>query len=159
MVIIKKSWLEAKGKDNIPSMLKYKIHAEKLSLYNTPPVLPIFVLGKTLKWIIAQGGLQTIQTLNEKKAALIYGAIDAHPDFYKGTVTNPDDRSLMNITWNLPTPELEDKFVAEAKKKSMLGLKGHRSVGGIRASVYNACPLQSVEALARFMEEFYAANK
>ena len=140
-------------------MLSYKTHVDALSLYNTPPVLPVFVLGKTLKWIIKQGGLDAMQTYNEKKAKMIYDVIDAHPDFYKGTVVNEEDRSLMNITWNLPTPELEDKFVAEAKKLKMLGLKGHRSVGGIRASVYNACPMESIETLVKFMDEFHKANK
>jgi phosphoserine aminotransferase len=159
MVVVKKAWLEAKAKDGIPTMLKYKTHVEKVSLYNTPPVLPIFVLGKTLKWIMSMGGLEAIEEYNEKKAKTIYDAIDAHPDFYKGTVTDPMDRSRMNITWSLPTPELEDKFVKEAKARRMLGLKGHRSVGGLRASVYNACPMESVNALVTFMEEFYAANK
>jgi phosphoserine aminotransferase len=140
-------------------MMRYKTHIDGLSLYNTPPVLPVFVVGKTLKWIIKQGGLQAVQVLNEKKAKLVYDAIDAHPEFYKAAVANKEDRSLMNITWNLPTPELEDKFIAEAKGKKMLGLKGHRSVGGIRASVYNACPVESVELLAKHMEEFWKSNK
>ncbi|HEY6953432.1 MAG TPA: 3-phosphoserine/phosphohydroxythreonine transaminase [Bacteroidota bacterium] len=159
MVIIKKSWMEARAKSNVPTMLKYKTHVDGLSLYNTPPVLPIFVLGKTLKWIHREGGLGAIQERNEKKAKLIYDMFDAYPQFYKGAVVNKEDRSLMNITWTMPTPELEDKFVSEAKAKRMLGLKGHRSVGGCRASVYNACPMESVEALAKFMEEFYKANK
>jgi phosphoserine aminotransferase len=130
-----------------------------MSVFNTPSVLSIFVVGRTLKWIIKEGGLDAIQARNEKKAKLIYDVFDAYPEFYKGTVVNKEDRSLMNITWNLPTPELEEKFVAEAKAKKMLGLKGHRSVGGMRASVYNACPMESVEFLVKFMEEFYKANK
>lgn len=159
MIAIKKAWMEAKAKLNVPSMLKYKSHVDGGSLYNTPPVLPVFVVGRTLKWIIKQGGLEAIQVRNEKKAKLIYDIFDAHPEFYKGTVVNKEDRSLMNITWNLPIPELEEKFVTEAKAKKMLGLKGHRSVGGMRASVYNACLMESVELLAKFMEEFYKANK
>lgn len=159
LVVVKKAWLEAKAKDGVPTMLKYKTHVEKQSLYNTPPVLPIFVLGKTLKWIMKMGGLEEIEFYNEKKAKLIYDAIDGHPDFYKGTVADPVDRSRMNITWNLPMPELEDAFVKEAKAKGMLGLKGHRSVGGLRASVYNACPMESIETLVKFMEEFYTAKK
>jgi phosphoserine aminotransferase len=159
MVIVKKSWVEAKAKANIPTMMKYKTHIEGASLYNTPPCLPVFVVGRTLKWILKEGGLDAVQARNEKKAKLIYDAIDAYPGFYKGAVANKEDRSLMNITWNLPTPELEDKFVAEAKAKKMLGLKGHRSVGGIRASVYNACPMASVELLAKHMDEFAKANK
>jgi phosphoserine aminotransferase len=159
MVVIKKAWMEEKTKPNITSMLRYKTHVDGASLYNTPPVFGIFILGKTLKWIMKEGGLDFIEQRNQKKGKLIYDAIDAHPDFYKGSAANKEDRSLMNITWNLPTPELEDKFIGEAKKKGMLGLKGHRSVGGIRASVYNACPMESAEVLAKFMEEFYTANK
>jgi phosphoserine aminotransferase len=159
MIVIKRAFLEAKAKEQVPTMLKYKTHVEGKSLYNTPPVFAVYVLGRTLKWIQKEGGLEAVEARNQKKAKLIYDAIDAHPEFYKGTVTDKADRSIMNLTWNLPTPELEDKFVAEAKKKELVGLKGHRSVGGIRSSQYNACPVESVEALARFMEEFYAANK
>ncbi len=159
MVVIKKAWMEAKAKQNVPTMLKYKSHVDAGSLFNTPPALPVFVVGRTLKWIIKEGGLEAIQARNQKKAKLIYDMFDAHPEFYKGTVVNKEDRSIMNITWNLPTPELEEKFVAEAKPKKMLGLKGHRSVGGMRASIYNACPIESVELLVKFMEEFYKANK
>ena len=159
MVVIKKAWMEAKAKQNLPSMLKYKTHVDAGSLYNTPPCLPIFVIGMTLKWIMKEGGLEAIQARNEKKAKLIYDLFDAYPAFYKGNVINKEDRSLMNVTFNLPTPELEEKFLAEAKPKKMLGLKGHRSVGGMRASIYNACPMESVELLAKFMEEFYQANK
>jgi phosphoserine aminotransferase len=159
MIVIKKAWMEAKAKQNISSMLKYKTHVDAGSLYNTPPCLPIFVVGRTLKWIIKEGGLEAIQARNQKKAKLIYDMFDAHPEFYKGSVVNKEDRSLMNITWNLPTPELEEKFIVEAKPKKMLGLKGHRSVGGMRASIYNACPMESVELLAKYMEEFYKANK
>ena len=159
MVVIKKAWMEAKAKQNVSTMLKYKTHVDAGSMYNTPPCLPVFVVGRTLKWIIKEGGLEAVQARNEKKAKLIYDQFDANPEFYKGSVVNKEDRSLMNITWNLPTPELEEKFIAEAKPKKMLGLKGHRSVGGMRASVYNACPMESVELLAKFMEEFYKANK
>jgi phosphoserine aminotransferase len=159
VVVVKKSWLEEKGKDGLPTMLSYKTHVKEESLFNTPPVLPIFAVSRTLKWIEKMGGLQAVQANNEKKAKLIYDAIDGFGDFYKGAVINKEDRSLMNITWNLKSTELEDKFVNEAKKLKMLGLKGHRSVGGIRASVYNACPMESVEFLAKFMEEFYNQNK
>jgi phosphoserine aminotransferase len=159
LIAIKKAWMEAKAKQNLPTMLKYKTHVDGMSVFNTPSVLSIFVVGRTLKWIIKEGGLEAIQARNEKKAKLIYDVFDAYPEFYKGTVVNKEDRSLMNITWNLPTPELEDKFVTEAKAKKMLGLKGHRSVGGMRASVYNACTMESVEFLVKFMEEFYKANK
>jgi len=159
MVIVKKSWVEEKAKKDIPTMLKYKTHVDKGSMFNTPPVLPVFVVGRTLKWIKQLGGLEAVAQKNERKAGLIYGLIDAHSDFYKGTVSNPKDRSLMNITWNLPTPELEEKFIAAAKKEKLLGLQGHRSVGGCRASVYTSCPMESAETLAKFMERFYANNK
>jgi phosphoserine aminotransferase len=158
MVVVKKSWVEEKAKTDIPTMLKYKTHVDKESLFNTPPCLPVFAVGRTLKWIMNEGGLAAIQKRNEHKAGLIYGAIDNSNGFYKGSVIVPDDRSLMNITFNLQTPELEEKFIAEAKKLNMLGLKGHRSVGGIRASTYNACPVESCEALAKFMEEFKKNN-
>lgn len=159
MVVIKKAWMEAKAKQNISTMLKYKTHVDAGSMFNTPPCLPVFVVGRTLKWIIKEGGLEAIQARNQRKAKLIYDIFDAHPEFYKGSVVNKEDRSLMNVTWNLPTPELEEKFIAEAKPKKMLGLKGHRSVGGMRASIYNACPIESIELLAKYMEEFYKANK
>lgn len=158
LVVVKKSWVE-QAKDDIPTMMRYKTHVSKDSMFNTPPVYPIFVLGKTLEWIIAEGGLGVIQERNEKKAALIYDIFDANPDFYKGAVADAEDRSLMNVTFRLPSEELEAKFIAEAKEQKMYGLKGHRSVGGCRASIYNACPVESVEALARFMEQFMAANK
>lgn len=159
MVIIRRAFLEAKAKEQVPTMLKYKTHVDGKSLYNTPPAFAVYVLGRTLKWIQKEGGLEAIERRNQMKAKMIYDIIDSHPGFYKGTVTEKADRSIMNLTWNLPTPELEEKFVAEAKKKQMIGLKGHRSVGGIRSSQYNACPVESVEVLAKFMEEFYAANK
>ncbi len=159
MVVIRREYLEKAKASGVPTMLKYKTHVDKGSMYNTPPVYCVFVLNETLKWILAEGGLEAIEARNVRKAKLIYDLFDAHPDFYRGVITNPEDRSLMNITWNLPTPELEEKFVSEAKALKMFGLKGHRSVGGLRASTYNACPVASVEALARFMEDFLAKNK
>ncbi len=159
IVIVKNSWLEEKAKKGLPTMLSYKTHTDNESLFNTPPVLPIYVVSRVMKWIEAKGGLEAVQEMNQMKAGVIYGMIDSYSQFYKGAVINKEDRSLMNITWNLPTVELEEKFVNEAKKLKMLGLKGHRSVGGIRASVYNACPMESVNLLAKFMEEFYQNNK
>lgn len=159
LVVVKRAWVEEKAKDTIPTMMRYGTHVKKDSMFNTPPVYPIFVLGQTLQWIRKEGGLGVIQERNEKKAALLYDLFDAHADFFKGAVANKEDRSLMNVTFRLPSEELEAKFIAEAKAKNMFGLKGHRSVGGCRASIYNACPVESVEALAKFMEEFYAANK
>jgi phosphoserine aminotransferase len=160
MIVVKKEYVEQKAKTSgVPTMLKYKTHVDKGSMYNTPPVYAVFVVNETLKWIMKEGGLEAVEARNFKKAKLIYDMFDGYPEFYKGVISRPEDRSLMNITWNLPTPELEEKFVAEAKALKMFGLKGHRSVGGLRASTYNACPVASVEALVKFMEEFYAKNK
>ncbi len=159
LVVIKNSWLEEKGKD-APTMLNFKTHTAKGSMFNTPPTLPVFVVGRTMKWIMNQGGLAALEEINNKKANMLYDFIDANLDFYKGTVPDKSDRSIMNITWNLNTPELEAKFIAEARDKyNMTNLKGHRSVGGVRASIYNACTMNSVETLVKFMEEFMAANK
>lgn len=157
MVIIRKDFA-AKAKENVPTMLKYKTHIEKDSMFNTPPCVNVYVVGQVFKWIEAQGGLAAIEANNIKKAAVLYDYMDANANYYKGTVVNKEDRSLMNVCWNLPTPELEAKFIAEAKTIGMTNLKGHRSVGGIRASIYNACPIESVEALVKFMESFKKAN-
>ncbi|MFZ1730210.1 MAG: 3-phosphoserine/phosphohydroxythreonine transaminase [Bacteroidota bacterium] len=159
LVVVRKAWVEEKAKSDIPTMLRYKTHVSKESMFNTPPVFPIFVVGKTLEWIKSEGGLAVIQERNERKAALLYDIFDAHSDFYTATVADKEDRSLMNVTFRLPSEDLETKFISEAKALKMFGLKGHRSVGGCRASIYNACPVESVEALARFMESFLAANK
>lgn len=158
LVVVKKSFLET-ANSNILTMLSYKTHVEKETMFNTPPVLPVFVVNETLKWIKSEGGLSAIEERNIYKAKLIYDLMDELPDFYKGSVTHKEDRSLMNITFNLPTEELENKFEKEATAKNLDGLKGHRSVGGIRASVYNACPVESCKALADFMKEFYKNNK
>ena len=159
MVVIKKSFL-ATAKEGLASMIAYKTHTENESMYNTPPTFPVFVVGRVFKWIMKQGGVEAIEANNVKKAALLYDYIDANSDFYKATVSNKIDRSLMNICWNLPTPELEAKFISEAKAKyNMTNLKGHRSVGGVRASIYNACPIEWIEALVKFMGEFMAENK
>jgi phosphoserine aminotransferase len=159
LVVIRKSWLEKSQNDNIPTMLDYKIHVDKNSLFNTPPAYPVYVIGRTFKWILRQGGLGKIQQNNEKKAALLYDFIDVN-GFYKSTVPNKRDRSLMNVTWNLQTSELETKFIEQALERyQMKNLKGHRSVGGIRASIYNACPIEWVETLVKFMDEFMKENQ
>ena len=160
MIVIKNEFFEKNATGKAPTMLNYKTHIDKGSMFNTPPTLPVYVVGRTFKWMLNHGGLAAIQEMNETKAALLYDYIDANTDFYKGTVGDKNDRSIMNVTWNLPTPELEAKFVAEAKSRyNMTNLKGHRSVGGCRASIYNACPKSSVEALVGFMEEFMKENK
>lgn len=160
MIIIKKDFLEKCHTGKAPTMLDYKTHTSKESMFNTPPTLPVYVVGRTFKWILKQGGLEAIQAQNEKKANLLYDFIDANLDFYKGTVPAKEDRSIMNVTWNLNTPELEAEFIAEALKRyNMTNLKGHRSVGGCRASIYNACTMESVEALVKFMDEFMKEKK
>ncbi len=159
MVVLRKSLLE-KQRSPIPTMLNYKIHVDKESMFNTPPCLPVYVVGRTLKWILNQGGLEAIEANNIKKAGILYDFLDANSNFYKPRVKVVKDRSLMNVCWNLPTPELEDEFIAQAKKRyNMTNLKGHRSIGGCRASIYNACPIESVQALVNYMEEFMKEKK
>jgi len=156
-VVLRKAWVE-KAKTTIPTMMAYSTHIKEESLFNTPPSLPVYVVGLMMKWILEQGGLKAVEKNNERKAAILYSFIDANPDYYRGTVTDPDSRSLMNVCFRLPSEELEAKFVAEAKKADLIGLKGHRSVGGCRASIYNAMPIEGVEALVDFMRKFRAAN-
>ncbi len=155
-VIARKSFVE-KAKDGLPTMLSYKTHLKSNSLYNTPPVFPIYVVGLVLAWLRNHGGIDAMEKTNEKKAALLYGALDSSDGFFRGTV-RPDSRSIMNVTFRLPSEELEEKFVSEAKKQGLVGLKGHRSVGGCRASLYNALPVEAVEALTAFMASFRKAN-
>jgi len=155
-VVIKKSMME-KINPNLPSMMNYNTHVSKDSMFNTPPTFAIYVIGEVLKWIEKNGGLMGMQKINEEKAAYIYDVIDG-TDFYTGTVVK-EDRSLMNIPFRLPTEELEKKFVSEATANNMFNLKGHRSVGGCRASVYNSLPMDSAKVLAKFMLDFEKANK
>lgn len=157
VVAIRKSIMDQMNK-NLPTMLDYKTHTDKGSMFNTPPAFNIYVVGEVLKWIEGFGGLDKLHAHNVKKANYIYDAIDNSEGFYKGTVVK-EDRSLMNIPFRLHTEELEKKFIAEAKANGMIGLKGHRSVGGCRASVYNSCPLESAKALGEFMKKFQAENK
>ncbi len=144
-------------RQDLPTMLKYTTHASKDSLYNTPPVFPIYVSNLVLRWIKAKGGLAGVQRENEAKGKAIYGAIDESGGFYRGPVAK-DSRSLMNVVFRLPSEELEAKFIAEGKKQSFVGMKGHRSTGGIRVSTYNAVPLASVQAVVSFMKEFARTN-
>jgi phosphoserine aminotransferase len=155
VVIIHEDLLD-RTPENIPTMFRYKTHADKGSMFNTPPCFAIYTIGLVLRWLKKIGGLTAIEKMNQDKAALLYQAIDAG-SFYKGHARR-DSRSLMNITFNLPTPELESKFVREATAVSLDGLKGHRSVGGCRASIYNAFPREGVEKLVHFMEEFAKQN-
>ena len=155
VVIIRDDLLD-RTPDNVPTMLRYKTHADKGSMFNTPPCFAIYTIGLVLKWLKDLGGLPTMEKMNRDKAELLYEAID-NSDFYKGHAKF-DSRSLMNITFNLPTPELEAQFIQEATAKSLNGLKGHRSVGGCRASIYNAFPREGVEKLIEFMAEFEKKN-
>jgi phosphoserine aminotransferase len=156
LVIIRDDLIEA-GPKTLPTMLQYRTHAGERSLYNTPPTFGIYVMGEVFKWIEGQGGLAAMAEQNEGKARLLYDYLDSS-DFFRGTA-QPDSRSRMNVCFRAPTEELEEKFVKEAGKRGLDGLKGHRSVGGMRASIYNACPRASVEALVVFMKEFERANR
>ena len=157
VVIIRKDFLET-ANQNIPTMLKYETHAKNNSLYNTPPTFGIYMLGEVLKWVDAQGGLEEIEKRNEEKAKYIYNAIDNSNGFYYGHATE-DSRSLMNITFRVADEELEKKFLAQAKEAGFVGLNGHRSVGGCRASAYNAVPVETCKALADFMIKFQQDNQ
>ncbi|CAK8713324.1 3-phosphoserine/phosphohydroxythreonine transaminase [Candidatus Electrothrix laxa] len=153
LVIIREDLLESTP-DNVPTMLNYKTHADKGSMFNTPPTFAIYCVGRVLNWLKEQGGVAAMQQRNEEKAALLYDAIDGN-DFYRGHAEKAS-RSLMNVTFNLPTPELEAEFIAEAAALGLDGLKGHRSIGGCRASIYNAFPKEGIEKLVAFMAEFAA---
>lgn len=153
LVVARKEFLQ-QAADDVPVILSYKTHAKANSLYNTPPVFAIYVMNLVLKWIEAQGGLKAIEANNRQKAALIYDALDAHPDVYEPTVTQKADRSLMNVTFRLKNTGWETAFLEGAKARRMDGLKGHRSVGGFRASIYNAFPLEGCQALADYLHAF-----
>jgi len=155
VVIIRDDLLD-RTPDKVPTMLRYKTHADKGSMFNTPPCFAIYTIGLVLKWLKDLGGLPTMEKMNRDKAELLYEAID-NSGFYRGHAKF-DSRSLMNITFNLPTPGLEAQFIQEATAKSLNGLKGHRSVGGCRASIYNAFPREGVEKLIEFMAEFEKKN-
>ncbi len=154
LVIIRKDFLEM-GRGDIPTMLRYRTHAEKGSCYNTPPAFAIYFVGRVFKWILAQGGLDAVAERNAAKAGLIYDAIDGSGGFYS-PVAQKESRSQMNVCFRTPSEELDAKFVAEALDNQMSGLKGHRSVKGLRASIYNACPREACEFLVSFMSEFAA---
>ncbi len=156
LVVAKKSMIE-KSPENLPTMFRYDTFYSKDSLYNTPPAFCIYMVGKVAAWIKSQGGLAVMEERNKKKANLVYDAIDNSNGFYKGHA-DKDSRSFMNVTFRLPSEELEKKFVAEALECKLGGVKGHRSVGGMRTSIYNAMPYEGCEALVDFMEKFRKAN-
>jgi len=156
VVIVRDDFL-AKAKEGNPTMLDYRTHAKNQSLYNTPPVFAVYMVDLVLQWIRAQGGLAAIEEVNRAKQQAIYDVIDGAPDYFRGTVQR-ESRSWMNITLRLPNEDLEKKLVSEAKQAGFIGLKGHRSVGGVRVSLYNAMPLEGARKLAAFLTEFKAKN-
>jgi phosphoserine aminotransferase len=155
-VVIVRDDLLPRRPENLATMLDYSVHASKESLYNTPPAFAIYVCGLVMKWLKGLGGLDAIQRINEEKAGLLYDQIDSS-EFWRGHA-RPTDRSMMNVTFRLPSEELEKQFVDESKAEGFDGLKGHRSVGGLRASIYNAFPVDGVRALVAFMKEFERRN-
>lgn len=155
-VIIRKDMLE-RSQDSLHTMLNYKIHVENNSLYNTPTTFGIYIIGLVAKWLLKLGGLDAMYKINKEKAETLYNCIDESGGFYKGHA-EIESRSLMNLTFNLATEELEKKLISEATAAGFDGLKGHRSVGGLRASIYNAFPKKGVEDLVAFMKDFQNKN-
>jgi phosphoserine aminotransferase len=155
LVIIRED-LVARTPKTLPTMLQYAVHADNGSMYNTPPVFTIYVMRLVLKWLLKQGGLEAMAKRNEAKAAALYAEID-RTGYYRGHAQK-DSRSRMNVTFRLPSEELEKKFITQATAAGLDGLKGHRSVGGLRASIYNAFPQAGVDALVSFMREFERTN-
>lgn len=155
-VVIIREDLIGNAMDITPTMFNYKIHADNGSMYNTPPTYDIYILGLVLDWIIEKGGLTEMAKLNRKKAELLYNYLDSSK-LFKATVSGKD-RSLMNVPFVTGSDELDAKFVSEAKKEGLINLKGHRTVGGMRASIYNAMPYEGVEKLVEFMRKFEAEN-
>lgn len=156
IVIIREDLITEDVLPGTPTMLQYKIHADAKSLYNTPPAYGIYICGKVFKWLKKMGGLSAMKELNEKKAKILYDFLD-ESKLFKGTVRK-EDRSLMNVPFITGDEELDAKFVKEAKAAGFENLKGHRSVGGMRASIYNAMPIEGVEKLVEFMKKFEAEN-
>ncbi len=157
IVIIREDLITEDTLEGTPTMFKYHIHTENQSLYNTPPAYGIYICGKVFKWIKKLGGLQAMKEINEKKAAVLYDFLD-QSELFKGTVVK-EDRSIMNIPFITGNEELDTKFIKEAKAAGFENLKGHRSVGGMRASIYNAMPMEGVEKLVAFMTKFETENK
>ena len=156
VVLIRESWIE-KANKGVPTMLRYSTHAKNNSLYNTPPTFGVYLLDLVLQWIDGLGGLAGISERNAAKAATIYAAIDGSGGYYRGHAEKAS-RSSMNVTFRLPNEDLEKKFVSEAQAAGMVGLAGHRSVGGVRASIYNAIDGEACSTLAAFMGDFAAKN-
>lgn len=156
-VVLAREELIGESPKHLPTMLRYSTQSSNNSLYNTPPSFGIYMINEVLKWIEERGGLQGIEESNRQKAELIYNAIDGSEGFYRGCV-NPDSRSHMNVTFRLASEELEKAFIKASEQEGFVGLKGHRSVGGLRASIYNAVPYESCKALVDFMAHFKQQN-
>ena len=156
LVIVRED-LIGNAMDITPTMFNYQIHTDNGSMYNTPPTYGIYIMKLVLEWIKEQGGVEAVQAVNEKKAKILYDFLDSS-DMFKGTVV-PEDRSLMNVPFVTEDEDLNAKFIKEAKEAGFVNLKGHRSVGGMRASIYNAMPVEGVEKLVEFMKKFEAENK
>ncbi|WLR51478.1 3-phosphoserine/phosphohydroxythreonine transaminase [Bacillus tianshenii] len=156
-VVVMRKDLAERIPENVPTMLDYRTHTKKKSLYNTPPTFGIYMLSLVLNWVKDKGGVESIADRNEQKAALIYDAIDNSNGFYSPHA-EADSRSYMNVTFTLPSEELTQKFLTGAKEKGFVGLNGHRSIGGCRASIYNAVPVAACEALRTYMDEFRKEN-
>jgi phosphoserine aminotransferase len=156
VVAIKDDFL-AKAHDDLPTMLSYKVFKDKFSMHNTPPCFSIYILNLVMKWLKKNGGLAAMGKTNEQKQKLLYAAIDGSKGYFKGTA-DVDSRSWMNIDFKLPTPELDDKFVKDAKAAGIVQTKGYRSMGGIRLSAYNAVSLKDVETTVQFMADFKSKN-
>ncbi|HET8866403.1 MAG TPA: 3-phosphoserine/phosphohydroxythreonine transaminase [Gracilimonas sp.] len=154
LVLVRNEFLKTADKSDIPTILNYHTHADRI--FNTPPTFAVYMVNLVLKWVEEKGGIAYFEKLNDKKAALLYHVIDSD-EFYRG-IAQKDSRSKMNVTFRLPSEKLEQKFLQEATEHDLVALKGHRTIGGIRASIYNACPLESVEALAQFMNYFREQN-
>ncbi|CAA9226440.1 MAG: Phosphoserine aminotransferase [uncultured Chloroflexi bacterium] len=152
VIVARKELVEA-GRKDIPAIFQYRTYAANNSLYNTPPTFAIYLVRGVLQWVKESGGLEQVERWNREKADLIYGAIDRHAQVYNCPVER-DSRSWMNVVFRLPSPEQESRFVKEAEQQGMIGLKGHRSVGGIRVSLYNAVPVEWARTLAGFMDDF-----
>ena len=157
VVIIREDLITDDVLPNTPTMLKYKTHSDNDSLYNTPPAYGIYICGKVFNWVKNRGGLEAMKKFNEEKASILYNYLDSS-SMFKGTVVKKD-RSLMNVPFITGSDDLDAKFVKEAKIAGIENIKGHRSVGGMRASIYNAMPIQGVKALVEFMKKFEAENK
>ncbi|MFT7581473.1 MAG: phosphoserine aminotransferase, partial [Myxococcota bacterium] len=153
IVILERAWMES-GRRDIPSIWQYRVQAKKDSMFNTPPTLAIYMVGRVVAWLERLGGVEGIAKSNAEKAALLYDLLDADGDFYRVSVKTPSHRSHMNVTWRLPNEALDTAFWQSAAESGLVGLKGHRLAGGIRASIYNQMPLVGVETLVGFMHRF-----